>query len=182
MVPGHSYDVVVAGSFKRENLPYLRATISRLVLDGARVVAPASVETDNPDRPFVLLATDDPGSSARQLETAFMDAITEADLLVVVNHNPRQLGRIGLSAACEMAWARICGVPFQTTAETIFNISRADSMFFADEVTPEEAEALHEASRHNITAPLPQGDANYNILLNMRNRLIDSLPDSAENY
>ena len=171
--------VVVAGSFSSENLPYVRETTKAVTLAGARVIAPVFESVNDPNAAFVVFDTDDKEASPRQLERAFMGKITIAGLLLVVSHNPRRSGRIGLSAAAEMAWAAINGIPFTTTEAMRHAEPMENSMYFSNDISEEEAGALYrKAARSELgPSPLPPADPDYDTLLNLCNRLLDSLPD-----
>ena len=172
--------VVVAGSFSQENMPYVHEAIGAAILAGATVIAPEPAEISNPGQSFAILSTDDPNLSPRQLEMAFMDKIAHADLLLVTNHNPRRIGRVGLSAAAEMAWAAICGTEITTTEAMYGDASVNDSLYFSNDVTPEEAAALYRANMRQDMGPLPDTDPDYAILLHLRDRLLNSLAATTE--
>ena len=169
-------EVVVAGSFSVENMPYIREAIGEVAFAGAQVIAPASTKTTNPDAPFIILETDDPALSPRELETIFMDKIATAGLLLIVNHNPRRLGRVGLSAAAEMACAAICGVPFTTTNAVHNGESLSSSLYFSNDVTTDESGVLYRISeQYGPVAPMSPDEPDYIVLANLRDRLLMSL-------
>ena len=180
--------IVVAGSFSEENLPYVQRAIGYAALAGIEVSAPLFGTVQNPGEAFAILDTDEPDVSPRDLELAFMGKIALADTLLVVNDNPTRRGRIGLSAAAEIAWATICGVPFAATNQE----GSDDNLYFSGEVEPDERAALGRLEhmpydisqpglavwkqRKAVSKPMPVDHPDYPILLGLRNRLLESLP------
>ncbi len=172
--------VVVAGSYNRANLPYIRDAIGEVVMSGARLLAPVFSTVTDIDAPFIVFDTDNPQASPRALETAFMDTITRAGLLLIVNHNPQASGRVGLSAAAEMAWAAINGTPYTTTEAMRHNEPMSNSLYFSNDITENEAGALYRKAARNESdpSPLPPVDPDYSTLLRLHERLLSSLPDA----
>ena len=187
--------VIVAGSFGQENLPFIQQEVADAEQWGIRVVAPRFNTVRNPGDSFVVLDTDAADASPRQLEQSYMDKIAGADALVVVNH--RRVGRVGMSAAAEMAHAALTGVPLVTTHSTRITERDYPDTYFSDEVTPAEQDALYRVGSMVVnlawpapnlgywlklkerTSPMPTDHPDYAILLGLRDRLLASLPAEA---
>ncbi len=184
--------IVVAGSFNSENLPFISNEAGQFALQGVRIDAPRPFrQATNPDGSFILLDTDEPGISPRDLELGYLKAIANTNALIVANS--RFCGKVGLSTAAEMAWARICGVSVAIThVPRIWNypdISFAGSYTTAERAALERlpyfqlpaasfrytaAELQNMVHRHE---PLPEDHPDYPTLTDICRQLLESLSD-----
>ena len=95
---------MLSGSFGR-NLELVQWAGRQLAGQGVEVLAPVFDHAIDPEAAFIRLDTDDADKSPYQLQLDYYRTIRRADMHVVVNPG----GRVGLSAAAEMAFAAICG-------------------------------------------------------------------------
>lgn len=187
--------VVVAGSFAY--FGELNRHAGELAEGGFTVLAPEPANLVNPGGSFAYLDTDNPRLSPFELELGYMQRIIRADLLVVANP---PAGRIGLSAAAEMACAAIHGVPVVTTCTP--PLWDYPDFWFSDEVRPEEQLALDKVPRgirfntyasplilrnYEHVRPVPshtedgQVNPDYTVLKGLYHRLLASLPMTPQN-
>jgi hypothetical protein len=89
---------------------------------------------------FLRLSYDNPEASPRELELTYLEAIAQADLLLVANH--RHLGCMGLTATAEFAWAAMLGVPRFVTYSPLSKGVRYPERQFVGDYTDEERTAL----------------------------------------
>jgi len=102
--------IVISGSFHR-HFSAIADARTRFEKMGVSVLSPKGRTLLNPVAEFPLLAEDD-SSEPRVLETRYLDAISEAAALYVVNPNQY----LGTSVAFEMGWAAARSKPIYTQA------------------------------------------------------------------
>lgn len=129
-------ETVVSGSF-RKHMEQIGEALDSFERAGIKVLAPTTKEAVNPDEEFIILATDDPSEPPHKLEMDFMRQIRKADFLYVANVD----GYVGQSAATEMAYARLKGLPV-VVAEAIKT--------FPSEITEEAQELLRKIVTVNL--------------------------------
>lgn len=105
-------ETVVSGSF-RKHMEQIGGVLQRFKMADIKVLAPATNEAIDTDQEFIILATDDPNKPAHKLEMDFMREIRKADFLYVADVG----GYVGLSAATEMAYARLKNLPIVVAEE-----------------------------------------------------------------
>ncbi len=125
-------ETVVSGSF-RKYMEQIGQALEAFKKADVKVLAPATKEAVNPEESFIILATDDPNKPPHKLEMDFMREIRKADFLYVADVE----GYVGESAATEMAYARLKGLPV-IIAEEIKTFSR--------EISEEAQELLKKAT------------------------------------
>jgi len=111
-------DTVISGSF-RKHMEFIKHVINSFKEAGVNVLTPTTTEVVDPSEDFVILSTDDPDLAPRKLESNFMREIAKAKFLYVANAG----GYVGQSAATEMAYAALKGVPI-VISEVIKEISK----------------------------------------------------------
>lgn len=105
-------EAVISGSF-RKHLEQISSARHAFQQAGITVLAPEESRVLNPDEGFVILASDDASLAPVRLETNFMRNIRNADFLYVVDVG----GYVGKSAATEMAYACLKGLPVIVSEE-----------------------------------------------------------------
>lgn len=110
-------ETVISGSF-RKHMEKIGELTQHFESSGIHVRAPKSSKTDNPDEEFIILVGDDPNQPPVELEKDYMRDIAKATFLYVADLG----GYVGKSAATEMAYARLKGIPI-ISAEKITTFS-----------------------------------------------------------
>jgi hypothetical protein len=110
-------ELVVSGSF-RKHFEHVVGAVEKFKNAGFLVIAPSSLETVDGKADFVFLSGDDQDRPAHDLEMDYMRAIGRSSFLYVINVD----GRVGHSAAAEMAYAGIKGIPV-LTAEIVSDVA-----------------------------------------------------------
>jgi hypothetical protein len=138
-------ETVVSGSFSRIN--EIRKIQERFEQSGLTVRAPKIGEVVDPNRKFVRFITDDAGHDDAEVEKDFLRDIGAADFHYVADFG----GRVGFSAASEMAYARLKDKPIAVMEEI---------MEFSDEVPEAARPLLREAVREVLP---PEGITAENV-------------------
>jgi len=183
--------VVVSGSFsfKFQQFPYVLATALTAQRLGFEVVQPKIAHATPGPEGFIRLEGDDPAASPRDLEKAYLDAIEQADGLIISNH--RHTGRMGFSTTAEFAWAALCGTPRYITHLALPRSRPHPDIWYSNDITPGEAAALdrvpykyfddRQASpavwkqAKAASSPMPETHEDYLTLRGLCARLLDSL-------
>lgn len=106
-------ETVISGSF-RKHIEHIGTAMKNFEHAGVKIIAPNSAEAVDSSQEFIILSGDDPSTPPHKLEISFMRKIAGASFLYVADID----GYIGKSAASEIAYARLKGVPV-ITAERI---------------------------------------------------------------
>jgi hypothetical protein len=101
-----SLKVVISGSF-RKHLRDFQVVMNKFRSQNVDVLAPASAEAINPEAEFVVLSSDSVALSNYKLEINYLKQIGRSNFHYIYNPN----GYVGKSAAAEMAFAGLKGIP-----------------------------------------------------------------------
>jgi len=138
--------VVISGSF-RKFFEEIKKIIELFETHGWEVLSPSKSRIINPGDEFPILESDR-GSSELEIESKHLAAISNADLLFIVNPE----GYIGNSTALEIGWARSLALPIyslEIPAEKLFRnlcltVSSIEKVF--DEIEANEIKLCRESS------------------------------------
>ena len=121
---------VIIGSF-REDMEKIKAVAKIFENKDIEVLSPTNFDIVDPSQDFVILKSNKPEQSAKEIEDEVLKKILIADFIYLVNPN----GRVGLSAAFEIGYAKAVN-------STIHSMEPADDLkireFIKTVVSPEE--------------------------------------------
>lgn len=91
---------VIIGSF-RKHMKEIEEVAKIFKEKNIEVLSPSSFDTVNPDEEFVILKSNKPEVSIKEIEDEVLEKMEIADFIYLVNPN----GRVGVSAGFELGYA-----------------------------------------------------------------------------
>lgn len=121
---------VISGSF-RKNIKEIEAVAEIFKERNIEVLSPTNFDIVDPNEDFVILRSNRPEQSIKDIESEFLERMLMADFVYLVNPN----GRVGLSAAFEIGYAH-------SANKTVYSMEPVDDLmirnFVKAVVSPEE--------------------------------------------